>query len=82
MCCLHRSSVCLLAVCGQNSLTTLPTAMVDVSVGNARVYDKFQFERTAFFSVDPDSTADKVGWLSLPLADSCEWIGGGLLVIG
>ena len=35
-------------------------AFVDQSVRSAQVYDKFQFERNGFFSVDPDSTADKV----------------------
>ena len=34
--------------------------MVDGSVKGAKVFDKFQFERNGFFSVDPDSTPDKV----------------------
>lgn len=33
--------------------------MLDESVKDAKVYDKFQFERTGFFSVDPD-TKEKV----------------------
>lgn len=34
--------------------------MVDISVKNAKVFDKFQFERVGYFSVDPDSTEDMV----------------------
>lgn len=30
--------------------------LADISVKTAKVYDKFQFERIGFFSVDPDST--------------------------
>ncbi len=33
---------------------------MDTSVKGAKVFDKFQFERVGYFSVDPDSTADKV----------------------
>jgi glutaminyl-tRNA synthetase len=32
----------------------------DASLKNGHVYSKFQFERTGFFSVDPDSTPEKV----------------------
>ena len=45
----------------QDSLTVLPYAYVDNFVKDAKVYEKFQFERTGFFSVDPDSTKNKVG---------------------
>ena len=38
----------------------LPSAYVDVSVSDAATYDRFQFERNGFFSVDPDSTPEKV----------------------
>uniref|UniRef100_A0A1A9WRW2 Probable glutamine--tRNA ligase n=1 Tax=Glossina brevipalpis TaxID=37001 RepID=A0A1A9WRW2_9MUSC len=31
----------------------------DRSLSNVKVYDKFQFERIGFFSVDPDTTQDK-----------------------
>ncbi|KAK7499971.1 hypothetical protein BaRGS_00008819 [Batillaria attramentaria] len=44
----------------KDSLTVLPNAMVDTSVMKAKVFDKFQFERNGFFSVDPDSTPDKL----------------------
>jgi len=47
----------------QDSLKILPKAMVDVSVQNAAVYDKFQFERNGYFSVDPDSQPGQVGLL-------------------
>nr|XP_045612229.1 probable glutamine--tRNA ligase [Procambarus clarkii] len=41
----------------KNSLT-VSVGLADVSVRGAKVYTKFQFERTGFFSVDPDSTSD------------------------
>lgn len=42
-----------------NSLSIVD-AVSDKSIVGAKVYDKFQFERVGFFSVDPDSTKDKV----------------------
>lgn len=44
----------------KDSLTILRNALVDSSVASAKVYDKFQFERNGFFSVDPDSSADRL----------------------
>lgn len=41
----------------------IESALIDRSVSKAKVLDKFQFERVGYFSLDPDSTADKV-WLS------------------
>ncbi|XP_076066868.1 glutaminyl-tRNA synthetase [Oratosquilla oratoria] len=41
----------------EDSLTVVD-ALADVSVKGAKVYDKFQFERQGFFSVDTDSTRD------------------------
>jgi len=41
--------------------------MVDTSVQNAVVYDKFQFERNGYFSVDPDSKPGQVCILSFLL---------------
>ncbi|XP_033123440.1 glutamine--tRNA ligase-like [Anneissia japonica] len=46
--------------CDKDSLTVVPEALVDLSVKGAKVYDKFQFERNGFFSVDPDTTAKKL----------------------
>ncbi|GBN04777.1 Glutamine--tRNA ligase [Araneus ventricosus] len=46
--------------CNPNSLRCIKNAMVDKSVKGAKIYDKFQFERVGFFSVDPDSTPDKL----------------------
>lgn len=40
-----------------NSMTVLQS-LVDTSVKGAKPFDKFQFERTGFFSVDPDSALD------------------------
>lgn len=44
----------------QNSLQVIDSALVDISVSKAKVFDKFQFERVGYFALDPDSTADKV----------------------
>jgi len=46
--------------CNKDSLTIISDAYVDVSVKDAKVYDKFQFERNGFFSVDPDTTPQKL----------------------
>ncbi|XP_069822884.1 glutamine--tRNA ligase [Dendropsophus ebraccatus] len=43
-----------------NSLTVISDAMVDQSVKNCKALDKFQFERSGYFSVDPDTTPDKI----------------------
>lgn len=45
--------------CNEKSLEVVQ-AYGDVSLKNAPVYRKFQFERIGFFSVDPDSTNKKV----------------------
>lgn len=45
--------------CADNSLEIKPS-VADKSLLCAKVFDKFQFERMGFFSVDPDSTANKV----------------------
>lgn len=42
------------------SMQVINTALVDSSVKKAKTLDKFQFERVGYFSVDPDSTADKL----------------------
>jgi len=46
--------------CNLDSLKILTNALVDVSVRNAKVFDKFQFERIGYFSVDPDSKDGKL----------------------
>ncbi|KAM9830891.1 glutamine--tRNA ligase [Syngnathus typhle] len=43
-----------------NSMQVINSALVDTSVKGAKVLDKFQFERVGYFSVDPDSTGDKL----------------------
>ncbi|XP_067096005.1 glutamine--tRNA ligase [Osmerus mordax] len=43
-----------------NSLQVIDSALVDSSVRGAKVFDKFQFERVGYFSLDSDSTADKL----------------------
>lgn len=49
----------------QDSLTVIPDALVEHTVKQAAVYDKFQFERIGFFSVDPDSSKQRVRWYFL-----------------
>jgi len=48
-----------LSDCNKNSLEIIQ-AYGDMSLKNAHVYSNFQFERNGFFSVDPDSTHEKV----------------------
>lgn len=43
-------------------MQVIESALIDRSVSKAKVFDKFQFERVGYFSLDSDSTADKV-WL-------------------
>ncbi|KAJ8975503.1 hypothetical protein NQ317_010618 [Molorchus minor] len=45
--------------CNLNSLTILKS-LADKSLVDVKVYDKFQFERMGFFSVDPDTNNDKI----------------------
>ncbi len=47
------------------------TAMIEPSVKNARISDKYQFERTGYFSVDKDSTPQHLVFNRIvPLKDS------------
>ncbi|XP_044512898.1 glutamine--tRNA ligase [Gracilinanus agilis] len=43
-----------------DSLCVIEDALVDCSVSGAKPFDKFQFERLGYFSVDPDSTERKL----------------------
>ncbi|CAL8325305.1 unnamed protein product [Merluccius merluccius] len=43
-----------------NSMDVIDSALVDRSVTGASALDKFQFERLGYFSVDADSTAEKL----------------------
>ncbi|XP_058457382.1 probable glutamine--tRNA ligase isoform X2 [Malaya genurostris] len=45
--------------CNLESLRIV-SAYGDASIKNAKVYDKFQFERIGYFSVDPDSNDDRL----------------------
>lgn len=49
-----------LSDCNKDSLVVLPNAYIDSSVVGAKIYDKFQFERNGYFSVDPDSTSQQL----------------------
>ncbi|KAG6464393.1 hypothetical protein O3G_MSEX014481 [Manduca sexta] len=48
-----------LSDCRADSLKVVD-AYADASIAGAKVYDKFQFERIGFFSVDPDTTSSLV----------------------
>ena len=41
--------------CNPNSITVIHNCAVDRYLSNANVFDSFQFERTGYFAVDPDS---------------------------
>ncbi|CAF4131198.1 unnamed protein product [Rotaria sp. Silwood1] len=43
-----------------NSLTINSNALADDGIKNAKILDKFQFERVGYFSVDSDTTNEKV----------------------
>lgn len=45
--------------CNLDSLK-IANGLADASIKSAKVYDKFQFERLGFFSVDPDTTRDRI----------------------
>ncbi|XP_061113410.1 glutamine--tRNA ligase [Conger conger] len=42
------------------SMQVIPNALVDQSVVGSKTFDKFQFERIGYFSVDPDTTEEKL----------------------
>ena len=70
----QKENLLKLIYCLQDSLTTIDNAMVDVSVKNAKLYDRFQFERNGFFSIDDDSTPDKVMNLMITLSSRQVWL--------
>ena len=49
----------------QDSLRVIPSAYVDVSVKDGKVYANYQFERLGFFTIDKETTADKVSFFIL-----------------
>ncbi|GIW92975.1 MAG: glutamine--tRNA ligase [Pirellulaceae bacterium] len=49
-----------LANLNPNSLQVVPEAWLEPSLSEARVGDRFQFERLGYFCVDPDSSADRL----------------------
>ncbi len=54
-----------------NSLEILTGAKLEPSLANAKVGDRFQFERVGYFCADPDSTAGNLVFnRTLPLKDS------------
>ncbi len=53
------------------SLDILTNAKLEPSLANAKLEDRFQFERVGYFCLDPDSTAEKLVFnRTLPLKDS------------
>lgn len=38
----------------------LYTVLIDKSIAHSKVYDRYQFERVGYFSVDPDTVLGKV----------------------
>jgi glutaminyl-tRNA synthetase len=54
-----------------NSLEILVGARLEPSLAQAKLEDRFQFERVGYFCLDPDSTAEKLVFnRTLPLKDS------------
>ena len=54
-----------------NSLEILTGAKLEPSLANAKLEDRFQFERVGYFAVDPDSTPGKLVFnRTLPLKDT------------
>ncbi|CAJ0579634.1 unnamed protein product, partial [Mesorhabditis spiculigera] len=49
-----------LSDCNTNSITVLHNVLVDNYIAKSKVYDRFQFERIGYFSVDPDATPAKL----------------------
>ena len=45
--------------CNLDSLKVIKNALIEDSILNAKVYDKFQFERVGYFSIDTDSYENK-----------------------
>ncbi|XP_055351280.1 probable glutamine--tRNA ligase isoform X2 [Paramacrobiotus metropolitanus] len=43
-----------------DSMRIIPNALADKHIKGAKVYNRFQFERVGFFSVDPDSTGEQL----------------------
>ena len=48
-----------LSDCNLDSLKVIKNALVESSILTAKIYDKFQFERVGFFSVDTDTQKDR-----------------------
>uniref|UniRef100_A0A914PNN9 Glutamyl/glutaminyl-tRNA synthetase class Ib anti-codon binding domain-containing protein n=1 Tax=Panagrolaimus davidi TaxID=227884 RepID=A0A914PNN9_9BILA len=49
-----------LSDCNPNSLTVIHNCAVDKYLSNSKTFSSFQFERTGYFSVDPDSSDKKL----------------------
>lgn len=58
--------------CNLDSLKILKS-FADKSLKNVKVFDKFQFERMGFFSVDPDTNISKVNYKNF-LTQNCLYL--------
>lgn len=54
-----------LCVLLENSLTVASEVKIEQSVAHVKLYDRFQFERLGFFTVDKDTEPGKVAHLQL-----------------
>ncbi|PIO73466.1 hypothetical protein TELCIR_04565 [Teladorsagia circumcincta] len=50
----------------RDSLTVLHNVLIDRSIANSKLYDRFQFERVGYFCVDRDTVPGKTGAQILP----------------
>ncbi|ETN81799.1 hypothetical protein NECAME_02089 [Necator americanus] len=56
----------------RDSLTVLYNVLIDKSITNSKVYDRYQFERVGYFSVDPDTVPGKVMSVAATGYRACE----------
>ncbi len=60
-----------LDILNPNSLEILTEAKLEPSLANAKLEDRFQFERVGYFCLDPDTTPGNLVFnRTLPLKDS------------
>lgn len=48
-----------LSDCNTDTLKVINNALLDQSILGSRIYDKFQFERVGYFSIDPESSENR-----------------------
>lgn len=50
------------------------TSFADKCLKHCKVYDKYQFERIGFFSIDPDTSKNKVSHISINILGKNIWL--------